>query len=59
MRAGSERAPERSIIYRADLARFREVTLFLMQDCCGGHPEACATLLAELVPGLPEKASKA
>ena len=29
----------RSIIYRADLERFREVTLFLLKDCCGGRPE--------------------
>ena len=26
----------RTIIYRADLERFREVTLFLLKDCCGG-----------------------
>jgi ArsR family transcriptional regulator len=40
----------RSIIYRADLARLREVVLFLLNDCCGGHPEVCAPLLAGLVP---------
>jgi hypothetical protein len=27
----------RSIIYRAHLARFREVALFLLKDCCGGR----------------------
>ena len=27
----------RSIIYRANLARFREVALFLLKDCCGGR----------------------
>src|SRR3974390_2133720 len=31
----------RSIIYRADLVRFREFMLFLLNDCCGGHPEIC------------------
>jgi ArsR family transcriptional regulator, arsenate/arsenite/antimonite-responsive transcriptional repressor len=28
----------RSIIYRANPARLREVTLFLLKDCCGGSP---------------------
>ena len=32
----------RSIIYRADLERFREVMLFLLSDCCNGHPLVCA-----------------
>jgi ArsR family transcriptional regulator len=38
----------RSIIYRADLARLREVMLFLVKDCCGGNAELCAPLIAEL-----------
>lgn len=40
----------RSIIYRANLARFREVTLFLLKDCCGGRSEVCAPLVADLTP---------
>ena len=40
----------RSIIYRADLERFCEVTLFLLKDCCGGRPDICATLIADLNP---------
>jgi DNA-binding transcriptional ArsR family regulator len=40
----------RSIIYRADLARLRDVMLFLARDCCGGRPEVCAPLLADLLP---------
>jgi ArsR family transcriptional regulator, arsenate/arsenite/antimonite-responsive transcriptional repressor len=40
----------RSIIYRADLTRFREVALFLLKDCCGGRPEVCEPLLADLTP---------
>jgi ArsR family transcriptional regulator len=40
----------RSIIYRANLARLREVTLFLLKDCCGGRPEVCAPLVADLSP---------
>ena len=43
----------RSIIYRADLERFREVTLFLLKDCCGGRPEICAPLIADLMPCCP------
>lgn len=40
----------RSIIYRANLTRLRELTLFLLKDCCGGRPEVCAPLIADLVP---------
>ena len=43
----------RSIIYRADLERFREVTLFLLKDCCGGRSEVCAPLIADLMPCCP------
>lgn len=45
----------RSIIYRADLARFQEMTLFLVVDCCGGDPALCAPLLADLIPCCPVK----
>lgn len=38
----------RSIIYRADFVRFREVMLFLLSDCCDGHPEVCAPVLDTL-----------
>jgi ArsR family transcriptional regulator, arsenate/arsenite/antimonite-responsive transcriptional repressor len=40
----------RSIIYRADLMRFREVVLFLLKDCCDGRPNVCAPLFADLTP---------
>jgi ArsR family transcriptional regulator len=43
----------RSIIYRADLQQFRDVTLFLLKDCCGGKPEICASLIADLTPCCP------
>ena len=45
----------RSIIYRADLERFREVTLYLIKDCCGGSVELCAPLIKELTPCCPPK----
>jgi ArsR family transcriptional regulator len=54
-RAGLVRGERRSrsIVYRADLARFRDVTLFLLKDCCGGRPEICAPLIADLTPCCP------
>ncbi len=46
----------RSIIYRANLPRLREMTLFLLKDCCGGRPEICAPLIADLTPCCQTKA---
>lgn len=46
---GSERRG-RSIVYRADLVHLRALTLFLVKDCCGGSPDVCRPLLAELAP---------
>ncbi|AHK44301.1 MULTISPECIES: metalloregulator ArsR/SmtB family transcription factor [Ensifer] len=43
----------RSIIYRAKLDVFRELTLFLIKDCCGGNAEICTPLIAELMPCCP------
>jgi DNA-binding transcriptional ArsR family regulator len=40
----------RSIIYRADLERFRNVTLHLVRDCCSGNPEVCAPIIEGLTP---------
>ena len=45
----------RSILYRADLDRFRAVMLHLVNDCCGGHPEICIPLVDKLTPCCPEK----
>lgn len=38
----------RSIRYFADFAGLRELLRFLMEDCCGGRPEICRTLLDEI-----------
>lgn len=38
----------RSIVYRADLARLRELILFLLKDCCGGNPQLCVPLVDAL-----------
>jgi DNA-binding transcriptional ArsR family regulator len=40
----------RSIVYRADLQRFRDLVLFLLKDCCGGRADLCAPLIADLSP---------
>ena len=31
----------RSIVYRADVKSMRALVEFLVNDCCGGHPELC------------------
>jgi DNA-binding transcriptional ArsR family regulator len=38
----------RSIIYRARLGGLQSLMAFLARDCCGGSPDLCAPLLAEL-----------
>ena len=45
----------RSIIYRANLDRLRDLMLFLVKDCCGGNPDVCAPLIADLTPCCPSK----
>jgi ArsR family transcriptional regulator, arsenate/arsenite/antimonite-responsive transcriptional repressor len=57
--AGLARAERqgRSIIYRADLERFRELTVFLLKDCCNGRSDICAPLIAELTPCCAPKAA--
>ena len=54
-RAGLIRAERRSrsIIYRVDLDRLRDLVLFLLKDCCGGRADLCEPLLAELAPCCP------
>lgn len=40
----------RSIVYRVRLERVRELVSFLLQDCCGGRPELCASVIDTLTP---------
>jgi DNA-binding transcriptional ArsR family regulator len=56
-RAGLVSSERRSrlIIYRADMLRLRELTLFLVKDCCGGNANLCAPLVAELDPCLSKE----
>lgn len=38
----------RSIRYFANMQGIGAVISFLMEDCCGGHPELCEQVLSEL-----------
>jgi DNA-binding transcriptional ArsR family regulator len=40
----SSRRDGRSIIYAANFDGMSELLVYLMEDCCGGHPEVCAPL---------------
>lgn len=48
----------RSILYQADLNRFRALIVFLLEDCCGGHPEICAPIRRQPVSCCPAKPIK-
>jgi DNA-binding transcriptional ArsR family regulator len=38
----------RTIRYFADMDGLRGVLAFLMEDCCGGRPEVCRSLIDEI-----------
>jgi DNA-binding transcriptional ArsR family regulator len=44
------RRHSRSIVYRVNLDRIRELVFFLLQDCCNGRPELCSSVLEALTP---------
>lgn len=52
MRAGliSSERHGRSIVFRAEMERVRDMASFLVSDCCGGRPELCEPLVAEFAP---------
>jgi DNA-binding transcriptional ArsR family regulator len=45
------RREARSIIYSANFAGLRGLIGFLMKDCCAGHRDICAPILAEASGG--------
>lgn len=49
----------RSIIYRTEIDRVREIASFLVNDCCGRRPELCEPLIAEFTPCSPKEATDA
>lgn len=59
-RAGliSAERQSRSIIYRAEIDRVREIASFLVNDCCGSRPELCEPLVAEFTPCCTPGAAK-
>jgi ArsR family transcriptional regulator len=59
-RAGLVRGERRSrsIVYRADIDRLREVMLFLVKDCCDSRPDLCAPLIADLAPCCQSRGSR-
>ncbi len=59
-RAGlvSSQRHSRIIMYRAQIKQLRDMTLFLLKDCCGGSAELCAPLIAELTPCCTPNAGK-
>lgn len=40
----------RNIIYAADMAGVNALLHFLLEDCCGGRPETCSSLIDALAP---------
>lgn len=38
----------RSMIYRATPAGLNALVVFLLQECCGGHPERCQPVMSVL-----------
>lgn len=48
----------RSIVYRANLAAFQAIAVFLLQDCCGGRQEICAPIFQSLTPCCPPTRKK-
>lgn len=49
----------RSIIYTAEITCLSALIGFLMKDCCGGRPEICGPLIAELTCPCVEETSHA
>lgn len=49
----------RLIIYRAQLDAVRDLASFILKDCCGGKPEICAPLIADLQPCCPAETHSA
>jgi DNA-binding transcriptional ArsR family regulator len=44
------RRESRLMLHTANLDTLRHLMTFLMRDCCGGQPEACAALFDAILP---------
>lgn len=40
----------RSVIYSVDLAGTQALLRFLIEECCGGRPDTCISLIDEVLP---------
>lgn len=47
----------RQIIYAVEIAALSDLISFLMQDCCGGRPEFCASAFSATSVCLPKEAA--
>ncbi|MDF1872884.1 metalloregulator ArsR/SmtB family transcription factor [Vannielia sp.] len=47
----------RSVRYQAQMEGVRGLLAFLMEDCCGGHPELCQPIIQNLACGRDESES--
>ncbi|GGB02486.1 transcriptional regulator [Brucella endophytica] len=45
----------RSIIYRVRFEGIHSALTYLLKDCCAGHPDICAPLIADIIPCCPPK----
>ncbi len=52
----SSKRQGRSIIYRANMTALKALLSYLIQDCCHGRPEKCASMLDDLLPSFEESA---
>ena len=47
----TSRRVQRQILYAPNLQGIRGMVTFLLDDCCGGHPEVCADIFGAVQPG--------
>lgn len=40
----------RTVIYRANMVTLKQLLSYLIEDCCQGRPERCASMLDDLLP---------
>jgi ArsR family transcriptional regulator len=52
-----QRRVSRNIFYSAEYAALSGLIQFLMEDCCGGHPEICGVALPSGVPSCCDAAT--
>ena len=51
----SKQREGRTIRYFVNFKTVRGMLAYLLEDCCGGHPESCQPLIAQLTNHTPEE----